>query len=418
MSECIRITRQQSRFVASVLGAAALAACVSLAACSKKSAAASSTPTSKPAQTARYSATDYFEQSPGKPGGILKVSVSSDTGTLDLHAISHTNAQWLGRLLFDNLVYLDDQGQPSPWLAKSWEIAEDGKTYTFHLRDDVSFSDGSKFNAEALRINLEHMRDPATKSPLAAAYIAPYVNGEILGEYTFRAHLRDSYAPFLNVLAQSWLAMESPKALTENPKGFGAAPIGSGPFVVESYTRQQGLRLVRRADYHWAPDFIKHRGPALLDRIEFDFVQEPLVRFSSLAVGQYDLTIDAPPQNAAAIRADRGLLFDSRIRQGNPNRALAFNTVKFPFDDVRVRKAIALSMDREGIVRVTGFGEYEAKSDFLSENTRYYDPAYKDALKQNIPEANRLLDEAGFTGRDGEGIRTNKEGKRLSAEVL
>lgn len=344
--------------------------------------------------------------------------MSSDTGTLDLHAISHTNAQWLGRLIYDNLVYLDDQGQPTPWLAKSWEITGDGKTYTFHLRNDVSFSDGSKFNAEAVRVNLEHMRDPATKSPLAAAYVAPYDKGEIMDEYTFRAHLHESYAPFLSVLAQSWLAMESAKALTDNPKGFGAAPVGSGPFVVESYTRQQGIKLVRRPDYHWAPDFIKHRGPALLEHIDLDFVAEPLVRFSSLAAGQYDLTIDAPAQNAAAIRADARLVFDSRIRQGNPSRALAFNTAKFPFEDVRVRRAIALAMDREGIVRVTGFGEYEPKADFLAANTRYYDPAYKDALKQDVPEANRLLDAAGFTGRDAEGIRTNKEGKRLSAEVL
>jgi peptide/nickel transport system substrate-binding protein len=416
MVECIRFTRRWQHSFSSGLSFTAILACLVLAGCTKKSKAAGSPPT--PVQSTLYSATDYYEQSPGKAGGTLKVSVSSDTGSLDLHAISHTNAQWLGRLIYDNLVYLDNYGQPTPWLAKSWEISADGKTYTFHLRDDVTFTDGVKFNAEAVRINLEHMRDPATKSPLAAAYIAPYLSGEVVDEYTFRAQLREAYTPFLDVLAQSWLAMESPKALTENPKGFGAAPVGSGPFVVESYTRQQGIKLVRRPDYHWSPDFIRHRGPALLDRVELDFVQEPLVRFSSLAAGQYDLTIDAPPQNAAAIRGDSRLAFDSRVRQGNPNRALAFNTTKFPFDDVRVRKAIALAMDREGIVRVTGFGEFQPKTDFLAENTRYYDPSYKEALKQNVPEANRLLDEAGWTGRDAEGVRTNKDGKHLSAEVL
>ena len=364
-----------------------------------------------------YPATDYYEQAPGKPGGTLKVSVALDTGSLDMHAISHTNAQWLGRLLYDNLVYLDDKGEITPWLAKSWDISADGKTYTFHLRDDVTFSDGAKFNAEAVRINLEHMRAPATKSPLAAAYIAPYIDGVVLDEYTFQANLREPYAPFLDVLAQSWLAILSPKAIRENPQKIGEAPVGSGPFVVERYDRQQGISLVRRADYQWAPDFLRHKGPAYLERIQLDFVPEALIRYTSLSAGQYDFTIDAPAQNAAAIRADQRLVFDNRIRKGNPNRGITFNTEKFPFDDVRVRRAIALAVDREGIVKISGFGEYRPKSDFLAANTRFYDPSFQDALRYNPEEANRLLDEAGWTARDSEGYRT-KDGKRLSAEVL
>lgn len=370
-----------------------------------------------PEQAFIYPASDYFEPAPGKPGGTLKVSVALDTGSLDLHAISHTNAQWLGRLIHDNLVYLDDQGRITPWLATAWEVSEDGKTYTFHLRDDVTFSDGAKFNAEAVRINLEHMRDPATRSPLAAAYIAPYIDGEVVDEYTFRANLREPYAPFLNVLAQSWLSMQSPKAIVENPKALAEAPVGSGPFVVERYTRQQGIRLVRRDDYDWAPDFLRHQGPAYLERIELDFVPEALIRYSSLAAGQYDFTTDAPTQNAAAIRADDRLRFDSRIRQGNPNRGITFNTEKFPFDDVRVRKAFALAVDREGIVRISGFGEFKAKSDYLAANTRYYDPSFRAALTFDPEAANRLLDEAGWRERDAQGYRV-RDGVRLSAEVL
>ncbi|CAD5108406.1 ABC transporter substrate-binding protein [Zestomonas carbonaria] len=364
-----------------------------------------------------YPASDYFEQAPGKRGGTLKVSVAMDTGSLDLHAISHTNAQWLGRLIYDNLVYLDDQGRITPWLARSWEVSPDGLTYTFHLRDDVTFSDGARFDAEAVLANLEHMRDPATKSPLAAAYIAPYIDGKVIDEYTFQANLREPYAPFLDVLAQSWLSIQSPKAIRENPKALAERPVGSGPFVVERYDRQQGIRLVRREDYRWAPDFLRHEGPAYLDRLEIDFIPEPLIRYTSLSAGQYDFTTDAPTQNAAAIRADDRLVFDSRIRKGNPNRGITFNTEKFPFDDVRVRKAVALAVDREGIVRISGFGEYRPKSDYLAANTRYYDPSFQDALRYDPEEANRLLDEAGWSARDAEGYRT-RDGVRLGAEVL
>jgi peptide/nickel transport system substrate-binding protein len=364
-----------------------------------------------------YPAGDYAEQAKGKPGGTLKVSVAADTGSLDFHAISHTNSQWLGRMIYDNLVYLDAQGNVSPWLAKSWTVSPDGKTYTFVLRNDVTFSDGAKFNAQAVLVNLEHMRDPATKSPLAGAYIAPYLQGRVIDEYTFEAKLREPYAPFLNVLAQSWLSMESPKAILEKPASLGEFPVGSGPFVVESYTRQQGIRFVKRKDYNWAPDVLNHQGPAYLDRVDIEFVPEPIIRYNTLASGQYDLTIDAPPQNAKAIRADPDLTFDSRIRSGIPMRGITFNTEKEPFTDVRVRKAITLAVDREGIVNIAGFGEYRPKTDFLAANTKYYDPSFQDALKYNVPEANRLLDEAVWTGRDSAGYRT-KDGKRLSAEVL
>jgi peptide/nickel transport system substrate-binding protein len=365
-----------------------------------------------------YPATDYFEQqSRGKQGGTLRVSVAADVSSLDGHANADTNWEWMSRLLYDNLVYLDDKGEITPWLAKSWTVSPDGLTYTFQLRHDVTFSDGTKFNAQAVLANFEHMRDPATKSALAAAYIAPYLSGKVLDEYMFQATLREPYTPFLNVLAQSWFGMESPRAIHENPGGLAEMPVGTGPFLVERYTRQQGLRLVRRKDYHWAPDFLHHAGPAYLDRIDIDFVPEAMVRYSSLLADQYDLTIDAPPQDAAAIRANSGFVFDARIRQGNPYRGLTFNTSKPPFDDERVRKAVALAIDREGIVRIMGFGEFAPKADFLAANTRYYDPAWRSVLAYDPAAADRLLDQAGWTGRDAAGYRT-KNGQRLFAQVL
>src|SRR5260221_160243 len=102
------------------------------------------------------------------------------------------------------------------------------------------------------------MRDPATKAAMTTAYIAPYIDGKVLDEYTFPANLREPYSAFLNVLAQSWLGMYSAKAIREKPKQLGESPVGSGPFLVESYTRQQGIRLVKRPDYHWSPPFLRH----------------------------------------------------------------------------------------------------------------------------------------------------------------
>lgn len=364
-----------------------------------------------------YAPGDFHEVAPGKPGGVLRVSAALDPGTFDMHASYHGNMQWLGRILFDCLLYQDEQGNIAPWLAKSWDISPDGKTYTFHLRDDVTFSDGAKFNAEALRINLEHMRDPATKSPLAAAYIAPYVDGRIVDEYTFEAHLREPYSPFLYVLAQSWLSMISPRQILQAPKSIAEHPIGSGPFVLQRYTRDQVAVFTRRADYHWAPAVTRHQGPAYLDGIELSIVPEAMTRYSTLESRRSDFTLDAPPQNTRAMRESGELVVRNRIRMASPYRSVTFNTERFPFDDVRVRKAIAQAIDRDGLAWIVGFGEFVPKSDYLAANTPYYDPTYRDALKYDPQAANHLLDEAGWTERDSAGYRV-KNGRRLSASLL
>lgn len=363
-----------------------------------------------------YSATDFHESSPGRSGGTLRVSAASDAGSFDVHALSNGNIQWMGRILFDCLVYQDEQGNISPWLARSWDISDDGKTYTFHLRDDVTFSDGEKFNAQALQTNLEHMRDPATKSPLAAAYIAPYLDGKVIDDYTFEAHLREPYTPFLDVLAQSWLSMISPRQIREAPKTIAEHPIGSGPFTLQSYTRDQGAVFIKRPGYNWAPPVTRHAGEAYLDRIELSYVPEAMIRFTALESGQSDFALDAPAQNAAAIRANPSLVMRSRIRKGNPSRSMTFNVEQPPFDDVRVRRAVAKAIDREGLAWISGFGEYIAKADFLAANTRFYQPN-NDALAYDVKAANALLDEAGWTGRDAQGYRT-KDGQRLNATML
>lgn len=359
---------------------------------------------------------DYCETVSGKYGGTLKISVATDTGTLDPHALAATNVEWIGRILFDNLVYLDDHGNITPWLAKSWTISPDGKIYTFYLRDDVSFSDGAKFNAEAVWLNLEHMRNPATKSPLAGTYIQPYATGRIVDEYVFEATLHEAYSPFLNVLAQSWLAMESPKVIKENPAQLLFHPVGSGPFVLQSYTPQQGMIFTRRPDYNWSPPFIGHQGPAYLERLEFEFVPDASVRYFSLASGEYDFTTDVPAQAAAAITAQPGLVLTARIRMGAPSRPIAFNTQKPPFDDILVRRAAARALNRDGIARIAGFGLYQPTANFLSVTTKFYDGAAASQIAYDPDVANKLLDQAGWTGRDGDGYRT-KNGTRLAARI-
>ena len=105
-----------------------------------------------------YPATDYSEQSPGKPGGVLRASSSYVPDSLDVHIQKNGNLLWEGRLIYDSLVYLDPTGQATPWLARSWSVSPDGRTYTFRLREDVTFSDGTPFDAAAVQANLDRIK--------------------------------------------------------------------------------------------------------------------------------------------------------------------------------------------------------------------------------------------------------------------
>ncbi|GGE99602.1 ABC transporter substrate-binding protein [Mycetocola zhadangensis] len=357
------------------------------------------------------------KSSTGDPvdGGTLALSISTEPGCLDSHSISATQHQLLGRIIYDNLVTLDEDGNIAPYLAKSWDISEDGKTYTFTLEEGVTFSDGSPWNAEVLGQNFEHMRDPATKSPLAAAYIAPYVDGTVIDEYTFEAHLSYAYTPFLYNLAQSWLAMTSGKAITESPETLCQAPVGSGPFVVEDYKVGQSISYVKREGYNWGPDWLGYDGEAHLDGIEITVVPEAVIRYETLVSGQYDITENLPPQNAAAIEANDAFVYENLIRAGSPY-ALSFNLSRAPFDDIRVREAFVAAVDRDAVTDSVGFGTYTPKDNFLSSKTPYYDETTEGKLDYDPDQANDLLDEAGWTVKDSDGYRT-KDGKRLTVVV-
>lgn len=394
-----------------------LAACGSTTANTKGGDQSDPLPQYRPDQPVSYPRKDYVEAAPGKPGGTLHVSAARDNGTLDIHLLADTNTKWLGRTTFDNLVYLDDKGAITPWLAKSWSVSPDGLTYTFTLRDDVTFSDSETFDAAAVKTNLDRIRDPKTQTAMTTAYIAPFVEGRVVSPYVFEAKLSEPYAPFLNVLSQSWFGMVSPKQIREAPKTIATKPIGTGPFVVERYVRNQILTLTKRKDYHWAPQFLGHTGPAYLDRIEIATVPEGLARYTGLAAGEQQFTTDAPAANAAAIRASGDLVLRHRVNLGNPLRGISFNVEKPPFDDVRVRQALARAVDREGLARSAGLGEYTPTTAYLSASTAYYDPTAAKALSYDPAAANKLLDDAGWTGRAADGTRT-KNGKRLTATVL
>jgi len=372
---------------------------------------------STPAAGLAYPATDYFEQSPGRAGGVLRMTSDYEAGNLDIQFNNSGGLLWEGRFLFDNLVYLDHTGQPTPWLARSWTVSPDGRTYTFHLRSDVTFSDGTRFDAEAARANFARIKSLGAKSRVAGANLAPYAEGLVIDDFTFQAKLSAPFPDFLGYLAQTWLGFISPRQIREAPETIPTRPVGTGPFILGEHESGKRAVFKRRADYAWAPDYLRHPGPAYLDEIILEAAPDDHARIAALRDGRDHLTFDALTDQVAALKADPQIVYSNRLRPGSPQRGFTFNAKRFPFDDVRIRQAVARVIDREALIRSYGYGEFVAKSDFLVSNTPGYDPSFRSVLAYDPTAAAALFDAAGWTTRDADGYRT-KGGRRLGAEVL
>jgi peptide/nickel transport system substrate-binding protein len=355
------------------------------------------------------------EEQTATPGGVLRVGENADEPPLlDPHQLSTTNTTTLLRPIFDTLVWQNADGTFTGDLAKSWAVSDDGLEYTFTLRDDVTFHDGSPWNAEGLKANFEHILAPETKSPLAASYIAPYESSEVIDEYTLKVRLSTPYSSFINVLAQTYLSIVSPKQIAEAPETIAEHPIGSGPFKFVKWVKGESIELERNEDYAWAPEEAKNQGVAYLDGITFSFVSEDAVRYNGVVAGDFDVIEWTPPQQVEQAKENPDLGFDSTLRPGHPF-SIWLNNARAPFDDVSIRQAFVAAIDRKQIVDTVSFGQWEVANGYITPVT----PDYSEnatAIDFDPDRANDLLDEAGWTDRDSDGYRT-KDGSRLTAVV-
>lgn len=346
-------------------------------------------------------------------GGTLTYAVNADADCLDPHQSPADVAGFLARPILDSLVALDSAGKLYPWLAESWTVSPDGLTYTFTLRDGVTFSNGEKFDAAAVKANFDHVVAPRTRSSLAAGTIATYRSATVVDPRTVRIDLSAPSSAFLPAVATAYLGMAAPSTLEQEPKALCRKLVGTGPFVsADGYTPQKGIDYTRREDYDWAPGNARHKGAAYLDELKIQVVTENASRLGALTSGQVDAIASVPPVNVAQLEDTPG--FDVRTTQapgGNYNYYP--NTQDGPFTDIRVRKAFRAGIDWDTIVDKLYFGVFQPANGPLAPSTVDYDRSVEGDYGYDRDEAERLLDEAGWTGRDADGYRT-KNGERLT----
>ncbi len=317
--------------------------------------------------------------------------------------------------LTDRLLYQDPETlELSPWIATEMpKVNEDATEYTFTIRTDVTYSDGSPLTAENVVANFDLFgRGDKSRTLTSSEQIANYDRGEVVDEDTVKFYFTQPSPGFLQATSAYNAGLLSDSTLALDNEGFGPGNavnvIGSGPFVVESEEIGTDLKLKTREDYDWAPPAVKHQGRAEIDGVHYILAAEESVRTGAILSGQADIArqISAPQE---PLLEEQGINIIAR-GTNSMNNQFAFRFDHPLLHDKRVREAIIHGVDREEILRVLFSESYPLATSTVAETGL----AYKDqsaAYTFDLEESKRLLDEAGWEpGPDG--IRV-KDGQRL-----
>jgi peptide/nickel transport system substrate-binding protein len=323
--------------------------------------------------------------------------------------------------MFDPLVWwipnADGSGASfEPGLASSYTVSPDATAYTFKLRTDVKFHDGTPFDAEAVKATYDHVVDPATKSRSGLGALGPYQQTKIIDSSTVQIIFEEPNASFLHQQAAGNFGISSPTALQKyGHAGFGNNPVGTGPFMFSKYTPGDRLTVVRNPNYTWGPAALASTGPATLEEITFRIVPDDSGRFNALQAGQLQIAMDLPPNNiSTATKA--GSANQMTVPSIGVPRGLAINVTKPPTDDVRVRQAILFAVDQDKLTNDVLFGVQKPAHNVLSTTTPGYSKAASALYSYNPANAESLLDQAGWT-KGANGVRS-KNGQELALEIL
>jgi peptide/nickel transport system substrate-binding protein len=322
----------------------------------------------------------------------------------------------IGQQITDDLVYEGAGGKIEPWLATSWTISPNGLQYTFKLRTNVKFTDGTPLDAAAVKANLDRVVNPKTDSGTDGGYIVPfYKDSVVLSPYVLQVNLKTPDSSFLEVMAQGYIGIESPKGFTRGLTANCNDPIGTGPFEIKKYVPNQYIELVRNPNYNSPAPGSTHSGPAYLSKILWKIVPDASVRYAALNDGQADVIYYPPSDEWKSIEDSSNLAIFTHERPGSPNSIL-FNVAEAPLNSQAVRQAILYGDDEKANLESAYLGTYPYVASPLVPGTPDYDAALANAYPYDPQKADQLLDQAGWTKRNGAGYRT-KDGQVLEFSV-
>ena len=334
--------------------------------------------------------------------GVARLRLEIDPeGLYNVQSISLVVSNVLGSFLLERLIYLDDKGIPQPWLAESWQVGDDGKTVTFKLKAGKSFHDGTPFDAAAVKFLFDTIMDPASASP-TKGMIGPLTKVDVPDDTTVRFTFDKPYAPFINLLGQSFFGFNSPTAVKAAGASYARHPVGTGPFMFKDWTPGTEINLVRYPGFkQFRPD-AANQGLPHLDAIKLIVMTEEGVVTAALQTGE----LDAASLTADAVRPLSGdpqytIITDKHAKN---LMFLEFDYKKAPFSDRAFRDALSHAVDRNAVLQAAFGGNGTIALGPLSRGIPGYDDAV--ASQYGTPydpaKAKQLLDGLGWKANDGE----------------
>ncbi|MNI28298.1 Glutathione-binding protein GsiB precursor [compost metagenome] len=283
----------------------------------------------------------------------------------------------------------DENMNVVPALAASHKISEDGLVYTFTLHEKIKFHDGTDFNAEAVKINLDRLRDEKNNLRLRKSF-AKVTNVAAPDAKTVVITLSEPYNAFLNKMAMALII--SPKALQEQGANISKNPVGTGPYKFKEWVQGDRLAVVKNAEY-W------QQGVPKVDSITFKPVPENGSRIAMLKTGEADFIYPMPTEQVAEVEGQKDIVIDKI--DSTIVRYITLNTMKKPYDDIKVRQAINYAINKEAYIKVVKSGLGSKLDSSMSSKTQHY--SKQTGYDYDPEKAKKLLAEAGLpTGFEAE----------------
>jgi peptide/nickel transport system substrate-binding protein len=345
-------------------------------------------------------------------GGTLTYGVGFDVdGTLDPQVTNYDSTIRVMLNVCEPLIWMPTATEFYPGLAESWEVSDDGLTYTFKLKEGVSFHDGTPFNAGAVQFTFDRVVegrklseageevDPETVIVPGQGFnqIDAYDHAEIVDDFTIKLILSRPFGPFLSGL-NGYLGIVSPTAVKDMGLAeFGRKPVGTGPFMVQEWVEQDHVTLVKNPDYNWGSSFFEHSGAAYLDEMIYKFIPDDAVRTGTLLSGESQYIDGVDPLQLADLQENPDIVI---IQQGQPGNGyiLLFNLAltESPQSDVMVRRALSYAIDKEAMNQAVWGGTFSPAASPLMKPTLGYEPKTEEVYTYDPATASSMLDEAGW----------------------
>jgi peptide/nickel transport system substrate-binding protein len=314
-------------------------------------------------------------------GGTLKVAIGTGLAELDPALTTNGGEYVYVHLVFNGLTRIDRDMTVKPDLAESWTASADLRSWTFRLRDDVTFQDGRKLDAEDVVATVSRILDPKTGSR-ARSGLDMVSKVETVDPRTVRFTLATPYAAFADLFADRPLRIVPHDKLA----ALATAPVGTGPFLLRRFSPGEAMELARNPAYF-------EKGMPRLDAVELRIIPEAASRLAALESGAVDILWNLPYDSVEKYRNSATVRIDSVPTAGWDGVIL--NNATRPFDDVRVRQALAATIDKDALVEKVLFGQGAPTHSPIPPSHPYYDSTLGYPAP-DIPRARRLLAEAGY----------------------